>query len=166
MDLNKVMIIGRVVEDPELRTTPSGQAVCSMRIATNRTWKDPQGQRHEEPEYHTAVLWRRLAEIASQYLKKGALVYVEGRLQTRSWQDASGVKKYRTEIVAERMQLGPRMAGQGGGTFQQQKNEEQETEQPLPTVDISKEGSPEKPQETEIPIIEEEGDINVKDIPF
>ncbi|MBI1971600.1 MAG: single-stranded DNA-binding protein, partial [Candidatus Wildermuthbacteria bacterium] len=97
MNLNKVFLIGRLTDNPELRTTTGGQPVCSLRVATNRAWKDQQGQQHEEAEYHSVVAWRRLAEIASQYLQKGALVYIEGRLQTRSWQDQQGVKKYRTE---------------------------------------------------------------------
>ena len=84
MNLNKAMIIGNVVRDPEMRTTPSGQNVTSFSIATNRVWNDTNGQKQERAEFHNIVAWRRLAEISSQYLKKGAKVYIEGRLQTRS----------------------------------------------------------------------------------
>lgn len=103
MDLNKVMIIGNVVRDPELRTTPGGQNVSSFSVATNLVWKDASGARQEKAEFHNVVAWRRLAEISSQYLKKGSKVYIEGRLQTRSWDDPNGVKRYRTEIIADNM---------------------------------------------------------------
>ena len=97
MNLNKAMIIGNVVRDPEMRTTSGGQNVTSFSVATNMVWKDAQGQKQEKPEFHNVVAWRRLAEIVGEYLKKGSKVYIEGRLQTRSWDDPSGVKKYRTE---------------------------------------------------------------------
>lgn len=143
MNLNKVILVGRLVSDPEIRSTPSGQQVCSFRIATNRIWRDQEGQRQESAEYHNIVLWRRLAEIASQFLQKGSLVLIEGRLQTRSWQDPSGNQRFRTEIVGERMQLGPRAAGQ---VFP---GEQKET---------SKE---------EIPVVEEgKEEIDIKDIPL
>jgi len=150
MNLNKVILIGRLVSDPEMRTTPTGQSVCSFRMATNRTWSDSKtGQKQEKTEFHSIVLWGRLAEISSQYLTKGSLTMIEGRLQTRNWQDQSGNQKYRTEIVAERMQLGPRQ-GQGG-------------ERQVPT------SAPQDTAKEEIPIIEEDGkeeEIDVKDIPF
>ncbi len=104
MDLNKVMIIGRLTRDPEARTTPQGTAVTSFSVATGRVWKDAQGQNQEKTEFHNVVAWRRLAEIAAQYLAKGRQVYIEGSLQTQSWDDkTSGQKRYRTEIVAENM---------------------------------------------------------------
>ena len=104
MSLNKVLLIGNLTRDPELRSTPSGQSVANFAIATNRVWKDPQsGERKEASEFHNIVMWRRLAEIAGQYLRKGSKVFLEGRLQTRSWDDPSGVKKYRTEIIAQSM---------------------------------------------------------------
>ena len=111
MNFNKAFVLGNVTRDPELRTTPSGQNVCSFGVATNRVWKDQSGQQQRAAEFHNVVTWGRLAEISNQYLKKGSLVFVEGRIQTRSWQDASGQKRYRTEIVAETMQLGPRPVG-------------------------------------------------------
>ena len=103
MDLNKVMIIGRLTRDPEIRTIPSGQTVASFSVATNRIWTDQQGQKQEKVEYHNVVAWRKLAEIVQQYLKKGNRVYIEGRLETRSWDDQTGNKKYRTEIIADNM---------------------------------------------------------------
>jgi len=103
MNLNKVMLIGNVTRDPEVRTTPSGQNVVSFGVATNRRWKDQSGQQKDQVEFHNIVAWRRLAEIVGQYLKKGSKVYIEGRLQTRSWDDKSGTKRYKTEIVAENL---------------------------------------------------------------
>ncbi len=103
MDLNKVMLIGRVTKDPEVRTLQTGQAVASFSIATNRQWKDAQGQRQEKAEFHNLVAWRKLAEIVQQYVKKGMRIYVEGRMETRSWDDPSGQKKYRTEVVLDNM---------------------------------------------------------------
>lgn len=114
MNFNKAFVLGNVTRDPELRTTPSGQNVCSFGVATNRFYKDQGGQRQQAAEFHNIVAWGRLAEICHQYLKRGSLVFIEGRIQTRSWDDkSSGQKRYRTEVVAETMQLGPRGAGGG-----------------------------------------------------
>lgn len=103
MNLNKVMIIGNITRDPDVRTTGGGQQVALFSVATNRTWTDTAGQKKEQVEFHSVVAWRKLAEIIGQYVKKGSKVFVEGRLQTRSWDDPSGQKKYRTEIVAENL---------------------------------------------------------------
>ena len=103
MNLNKVLLIGNITRDPELRTTPSGQSVVHITVATNRIYFNKDKERLEEVEFHDVVLWSRLAEIASQYLKKGSKVYIEGRLRTRSWEDQAGIKRYRTEIIAEQM---------------------------------------------------------------
>ena len=112
MNLNKVILVGRLTRDPELRSTPSGVQVCSFGLATNRAWTDRgSSEKKNETEFHNIVLWRRLAEIASQYLRKGSLVLIEGRLQTRSWDDQSGNKRQKTEIVAESMQLAPKGMG-------------------------------------------------------
>ena len=108
MNLNRVILIGNLAADPELRNTTTGKSVCNFRIATNRIWKDASGQQQKETEFHTIVAWGKLAEISSKYLTKGSLAMVEGRLRTRSWQDQSGNKKFRTEIVAENMQMGPK----------------------------------------------------------
>jgi single-strand DNA-binding protein len=104
--VNKVILIGNLGRDPEVRYTPSGSAVCNISVATTRNWKSKEsGERVEETEWHRVVFYDRLAEIAGEYLKKGRPVYVEGRLKTRKWQDKDGVEKYTTEIIAEQMQL-------------------------------------------------------------
>lgn len=103
MDLNKVMLIGRLTRNPEARTTPQGITVTSFSIATNRVWKDNSGNQQDRTEFHNIVAWRRLGEICAQYLSKGRQVYIEGHLQTRSWDDQTGKKQYRTEIVADNM---------------------------------------------------------------
>jgi single-strand DNA-binding protein len=145
MNLNKVILIGRLTRDPEMRSLPSGQPVASFGLATNRVFVGKDGQKQEQVEFHNIVLFGRLAEIASQYLKKGALAMIEGRIRTRNWQDSQGNQRSRTEIVAERMQLGPRAAGRA-----------------MPPTGPEKE----MPPAEGIPIVEEEGEINVKDIPF
>ena len=112
MNFNKVFILGNLTRDPELRTTPAGQSVASFGVATNRFWNDKNGQRQSEVEFHNVVAWGKLAETASRYLSKGKLVFVEGRLKTRSWTDQNGVRHSRTEIIAQNFQLGPRGAGE------------------------------------------------------
>ncbi|GMV44816.1 MAG: single-stranded DNA-binding protein [Pseudomonadota bacterium] len=115
--VNKVILVGNLGRDPEVRYAPSGSAICNVTIATSRNWKDKtSGERQEETEWHRVVFYDRLAEIAGEYLKKGRPVYVEGRLKTRKWTDKDGVEKYTTEIVAQEMQLlGSRDGGGGGG---------------------------------------------------
>jgi len=108
MNLNKTFILGRLTGDPQLRTTPTGQQVASFGVATNRIWNDKAGARQQEVEYHNVVVWGRQAEIVSQFLSKGSLVLVEGRLRTRTWQDKQGQGRRTTEIIGERIQLGPR----------------------------------------------------------
>ncbi|MBI4272484.1 single-stranded DNA-binding protein [Candidatus Uhrbacteria bacterium] len=103
MDLNKVMIIGRVTKTPELRSTPSGQSVTTFNVATNRSYTDSSGQKQEKAEFHSVVAWGKLAEICSQYLTKGRRVYIEGRLQTRDWVGQDGLRRYSTETIAENM---------------------------------------------------------------
>ncbi len=114
MNLNKALIVGRVTATPELRKTPAGQSVSAFSVATNRTWTDKAGARQEDTEFHNVVVWGRQAEIASQFLVKGSMVLVEGRLKTRSWADKQGANHKTTEIICERFQLGPRPQGQGG----------------------------------------------------
>lgn len=101
--LNKVQLIGNVTRDPELKQTKSGQGVTTVGMATNRVWKDQNGVKHDEVEYHNVVCWGRLAEVVCEYIKKGTKIFFGGRLQTRTWDDESGVKHYRTEVVAEDM---------------------------------------------------------------
>lgn len=125
--VNKVILIGNLGRDPEVRYTPSGAAVCNISLATTRNWKSREGgERQEETEWHRVVLYDRLAEIAGEYLKKGRPVYIEGRLKTRKWQDKEGKDTYTTEIIADQMQLlggregaggGDEMGGGGGGGY-------------------------------------------------
>jgi single-strand DNA-binding protein len=150
MNFNKAFVLGNVTRDPELRTTPSGQSVASFGIATNRIWKSQSGERQKSAEFHNVVAWGRLAEICHQYLKKGSLVFVEGRIQTRSWQDQnSGQKRFRTEIVAETMQLGPRGAGTNtGGTGENAEEASQPMNQePIETVQYPGDEDEIKPEE-------------------
>ncbi|XOB40324.1 MAG: single-stranded DNA-binding protein [Candidatus Nealsonbacteria bacterium] len=142
MNLNKVFLIGRLTRNPETKMLPSGQPVTNFGLATDRYYTDKSGQKQQQTEFHNIVLFGRLAEIASQYLIKGSLAFFEGGIRTRSWQDSSGNKRYRTEVVVQRLQLGPKPVGK--------------TTPPQ---------SPKEVKEEEIPIIEEE-QINVKDIPF
>ncbi|MCO5121739.1 MAG: single-stranded DNA-binding protein [Burkholderiaceae bacterium] len=115
--VNKVILVGNLGRDPEVRYSPNGAAICNITLATSRNWKDREsGERREETEWHRVVLYNRLAEIAGEYLKKGRSVYIEGRLQTRKWQDKEGQDRWTTEIVADQMQmLGGRDGGEGGG---------------------------------------------------
>lgn len=148
MNLNKVFILGRLTADPQLRTTAGGQPVSSFSLATNRVWTDKAGQKKEAAEFHNIVVWGRQAEIASKFLTKGALALVEGRLQTRSWEDKQGQSRKTTEIVADRIQLGPRPAG--GGRASQFVPATQEAVAPeVPTINL-----------------DEGGDIKTEDIQF
>lgn len=144
MNLNKVFLIGRLTRDPEVRALPSGQQVASFGLATGSYYQDKSGQRQQKTEFHNIVVFGRLAEIVSQYLTKGSLAMIEGRLQTRSWQDSSGQKRNRTEIVAQNLQLGPKSAGKA---FPSEEKE--------------------MPAKEDIPVIEEnEQEIDIKDIPL
>lgn len=112
--VNKVILVGRLGKDPETRYMPNGDAVTNLTLATSENWKDKNGEKQEKTEWHRVTFYRKLAEIAAEYLKKGSMVYVEGRLETRKWTDKAGVEKYTTEIIASAMQmLGSR--GEGGG---------------------------------------------------
>lgn len=111
--VNKVIIVGNLGQDPEVKYMPSGHAVANMTVATSEVWKDQQGQQQERTEWSRIVLYKRLAEIAGEYLRKGAKVYLEGRLQTREWQDQQGNKRYTTEIVCHEMQM---LDGRGNGS--------------------------------------------------
>jgi len=150
MNLNKVLLIGNLTRDPEMRSLPSGQPVASFGLATNRVWSK-NGQKQTQAEFHNIVAFGRLAEIASQYLSKGKMAYIEGRLQTRSWQDKEGNKKNRTEVIAERLQLGPRFGGKPAD---------------LPAEDLLKAESP-KQEKEELETIEYPAEeINPDEIPF
>lgn len=118
--VNKAIILGNLGRDPELRHTPGGKAVATLRVATNEVWTDQSGERQERTEWHTIVVWGRQAENCNQYLKKGRTVYVEGRLSTRKWQDKEGKDRYTTEIVADRVQFIGGGSGGGGRDFEDQ----------------------------------------------
>jgi len=160
MNLNKVLIAGRLTANPELRNTPGGQSVASFSLATNRVWTDKSGARQESTEFHNIVVWGRQAEIANQFLTKGSLALIEGRLQTRSWQDKQGQTRKTTEIICERIQLGPKP----GGFSQSQKFSPGESSQNK-KPDSKIEGS----EREDIPIIDidsEKDDIKPEDLPF
>lgn len=115
MYINKALIYGNLTRDPEMRSLPNGTAVTQFSVATNRVYKDKNGARQESTDYHNVVVFGRQAETVSQYLRKGSGVFVEGRMQTRSWDDKDGTKKYRTEVIADRIQFGPKAGGAVGG---------------------------------------------------
>jgi single-strand DNA-binding protein len=156
MNVNKVILVGRLTRDPEIRTTATGQTVASVSIATNRFWKDKAGQRQDQTEFHNVVLWGRLAEIAGQYLTKGQEAYFEGRLQTRKYTGKDNVERRTTEIVAENMQLGSRAGGsQAGASY----NRPSQPASPSPQAEAPAE---------EIPTInlDEEEEVRIEDVPF
>jgi len=164
MDLNKVMIIGRLTRDPELKTIPSGINVCQMGVATGYVYtSQATGQKIEQTEFHNVVLWRKLGEIAHQYLKKGNQVYIEGRLQTRSWDGKDGQKRYRTEIVADNMiMLGSKnSSGTSSGSYQGAAAAPAARPAPSPADETSQTSPTEQ-----LPTIQQGEDINVEDIPF
>ncbi len=185
MNLNKAFILGNVTREPEVKSLPSGQQVTSFGIATNRFYTSSQGEKKQEAEFHNVVCFGKLADISARYLNKGSLVLIEGRIKTRNWVNQAGAKQYRTEIIAETLQLGPRSTGGSPSTTdnsnyskQSNRNHNSDQEQDLPI------------QTGEIPVIEEnytppaledvsEGDqkivslednaadeIDIKDIPF
>ena len=126
--VNKVILVGNLGNDPEVRYMPNGNAVANLSLATSESWKDQQGQVQERTEWHRLTMYRRLAEVAGEYLKKGSQIYVEGKLQTRKWQDQQGQDRFTTEIIVDQMQmLGGRGEGQGqgGGQPRQQGNQNQ-----------------------------------------
>ncbi len=118
MNLNKAMVVGRLTQDLELKTTPTGQQVLSFSLASNRSWKDQSGAKQEKTEFHNIVAWGKPAEIIAQYAVKGQELYADGRLETRNWEDKeTGKKMYRTEIVLENFQFGSKPGGAGGGSY-------------------------------------------------
>ncbi len=159
MNLNRVFLIGRLTRDPETRALPSGQSVTNFGLATSRYYTNKDREKKEETEFHNLVAFGRLAEIISQYLKKGSLAFFEGRLRTRSWEDNAGNKRSRTEVIVERMQLAPKSIG-----TQQAKKET--TEKNPPTGGKKNPPTGGKEEEEDIPVIEEDGEIDVEDIPF
>lgn len=159
MNFNKAIVLGNLTRDPELRTLPSGQSVVNFSIATNRVYTDKNGAKQQAVEFHNIVAFGKLADICSRYLNKGKMVLVEGRLQTRSWQGQDGVKRYRTEIVMENMQLGPKGVSGSGSALPPES-----ADSPAPAAATE-----------EIPIIDADEDLSfgeekettdIKDIPF
>ncbi len=150
MSLNRVQLIGNLTRDPEVKQIPGGQTVATFSVATNFTWKDQSGQRQSKAEFHNIVAWRKLAEICGQYLKKGSKIYIEGRMQTRDWQGEDGVKRYRTEVVADNMIMLDSKGGvvgmdrEAGGISN--KSEPVDSDMGVP--------------------VSEEGDIKIDDLPF
>ncbi len=150
MDLNRAQVLGRLTQDPEVRQTPSGQSVVSFTVATNRSWKDANGEQKEQAEFHNIVAWGKLAEIVGNYAKKGKRLYVEGRLQTRSWEDNTGMKRWKTEMVADNVILldGGRASDEGGSQAPADDSFSQSSEPAAPARSQADE------------------DISVEDVPF
>ena len=163
MNVNKVILVGRLTRDPEMRTTSAGQTVASVSIATNRFWKDKNGQRQDQTEFHNIVLWGRLGEIAGQYLTKGQEAYFEGRLQTRKYTGKDNVERRITEVIAENMQLGSR--AQGSGNYSPQGGGQNFNR---PTAPGNSPASPMEAPAEEIPTInlDEEEEVRIEDVPF
>lgn len=169
INLNRAMIIGNVTRDVEMRYTPGGQPVSSFSVATNRRWVDSNGNSQEETEFHEVVAWGKLAEIASQVLSKGRKVYVEGRLKTRQWEGQDGIKRYRTEIIADNLIALDRPAGQAEPVEEVAPSTETVDESKVKKGKVKKEKTEEqKPSVTEDPAdtSANEDDINLEDIPF
>jgi len=160
MNVNKVLLVGRLTRDPEIRTTSGGQNVASLSMATNRFWKDKSGQKQDKTTFHNVILWGRLAEIAGQYLTKGQEAYIEGRIETRKYTAKDGTERYITEIIAENMQLGSKPQGSGGGSG----SYSAPVARPAETASSEQSAAPE-----EIPTInldEEQEEVKISDVPF
>jgi single-strand DNA-binding protein len=156
MNVNKVLLVGRLTRDPEIRTTSTGQTVASISMATNRFWKDKNGQKQDQTEYHNVVLWGRLGEIAGQYLTKGQECYIEGRMQTRKYTAKDGTERRTAEVVAENMQLGSRAQGSSAprsgftpSAPAQNQAAQSAPAEALPTINL-----------------DEEEEVKIEDVPF
>jgi single-strand DNA-binding protein len=153
MNVNKVILVGRLTRDPDVRTTSSGQTVTTVGVATNNFWTDKSGQKQEKTEFHNVILWGRLAEIAGQYLTKGQEAYFEGRLQSRAYTGKDGIEKKVTEVVAENMQLGSRPQGTArpaGPSASAPRTQPAVKEEEIPTINLD----------------EEQGEVKIEDVPF
>jgi len=158
MYINKAIIYGNLTRDPELKALPSGMQVTTFSLATNRVYKDKNGARQESTDYHNIVVFGRQAETAAQYLRKGAGVFVEGRMQTRSWDGPDGQKKYRTEVVADRVQFGPK-GGSGDASSRS-------SAAGAPPASASSKNEPKEDEGAGAAIAYPEEEINAEDIPF
>ena len=163
MNVNKAIIIGRLTRDPELRTTPNGQTIASFSVATSRQWKDQGGQKQEKTDFHNVIAWGKQGEVIGQYFTKGQEIYVEGRLETQSWDDKdSGKKMYRTEIVLEKFEFG---AKAGGGNAPQGNYNAAPQARPAAPAAQTRQAD----KEEEIPTInldDETEEIKIEDVPF
>lgn len=148
--LNRATVLGNITRDPEIRNTAGGQQVCSFSVATNRSWTDKSGAKQDQAEYHNVVAWGKLAEIVGSYVKKGSKIYVEGRLQTRDWQGQDGLKRNRTEIVADNVIILDRASGAPGA----------------PRMAASAFGVPPATPADDPAAVPPEEEIKVEDIPF
>ncbi len=173
VNLNKAFVLGNVTRDPEVRALPSGQQVTSFGIATNRFYTDQAGQKKQDAEFHNIVCFGKLADISSRYLNKGSLVLIEGRIKTRNWINTAGVKQYKTEIIADGMQLGPKGSGGGSGNSAYGKsslepNMSSGKQDGIPVIEENY-PMPESNSTEQNPISLDDnnaGEIDVKDIPF
>ncbi|MCR4274945.1 MAG: single-stranded DNA-binding protein [Candidatus Campbellbacteria bacterium] len=156
MYINKALLYGNLTRDPELKSLPSGSSVSTFSIATNRVWKDKEGNKQESTDFHNIVVFGKQAETVSQYLRKGSSAFVEGRMVTRSWDAQDGSKKYRTEVIADRVQFGPRSGGSSteGKSFAGPQDKGNAQQQNAPAIDT-----------IQYPDAQDEG-INPEDIPF
>ncbi len=149
MNLNKAIIAGNVTRDPEVRAMPNGQQVTNFGIATNRFYTDAAGQKKQDAEFHNIVCFGKLADISAKYVTKGSLILIEGRIKTRNWQNTAGVKQYKTEIIADVLQLGPRPAGGGSSQGGQYNKTPMQSQSPQNA-----------PKTEDIPVIEENAPVN------
>jgi len=154
MNLNKVFLIGNLTRDVVLRTTPSGQSVADFGLATNRIWSGSNGQKQQEVEFHNIVVWGKMAELCSQYLAKGRMVFIEGRIRTRSWQDANNQKRYKTEVIAENIQFGPKSVKEESPLDMPPEIHSDLSSEDLPVLEADSKDNP------------EEDDISSEEIPF
>jgi len=166
MNFNKAVIVGRLTRDPESRAMPSGQTVASFSIATNRVWVGQDGNKQESTEFHNIVAFGKLADICSRYLNKGRLVLIEGRLQTNSWQDKEGNKRYRTEIIADNMQMGPRAGGFATSEGEQSPESDKQLSSDQEEIPVIEAEEPIKPDKKPKSSKEDKSEVDVKNIPF
>lgn len=160
MNVNKVILVGRLTRDPEIRTTPTGQSVATIGMATNNFWTDKSGQKQEKTEFHTVILWGRQAEIAGQYLTKGQELFVEGRLQTREYTAKDGAQRRTTEVVGENMQLGSRAGGSSGASSAPR------SQSSTSTPAAAKNTEPMRDDEIPTINLDDEKEIKIEDVPF
>lgn len=154
MNVNKVILVGRLTRDPEVRTTPSGQTVTSIGLATGRTWTDKNGQKQEKTEFHSVIFWGRTAEVAGQYLIKGQEIFIEGRLESRKYTGKDGVERKTTDVIAESFQFGSKPQGASRSNY------------PSSAQTVSRGQSQKEEQIPTINLDEEQGEVRIEDVPF